>query len=74
MLCLPPGHIVTSCHARQLWDMILHAEDQLLFLHYSCTGCIQKSGEQRDLKGSRVRKEAMVVLCQPLKTGEKSDD
>lgn len=65
----PAGHIVTSCHcARQLWGVFLHARDQL---HYNCMGWVQQSGEKRDLKGPRVRKEATVL---PLKTGEKSDD
>lgn len=59
---------------RQLWGMFLHARDQLPFLHYSCTGWIQQSGEQRDLKGPTMRKETTVLLHQPLKTDEKSDD
>lgn len=74
MLCLPPGRIVTGCHARQLWGLFLHAGVQLPFLLYNCTGWIQQSEEQKDLKGPKMRKEATVLLYQTLKTGEKSDD
>lgn len=46
-----PCHIITGCHSRQLWGMFLHAGNQLPFLHYNCTGWMQHSAEQRDLKG-----------------------
>ena len=44
--------------------------DHLPFLQCNCTCWLQQSGEPKDLKGPRVRREATVVLSQPLKTGK----
>lgn len=52
------------------WVMHLCAGDHLPFLQCKCTCWIQQSGESKALERPRVRREATVLLSQPLKTGE----
>lgn len=58
------------------WSLYLHRGNHLPFIQCNRICWVQQSGEPKDLKSPIMRREAVVLLSQPLKThktvGEKN--